>query len=158
MNQQAEQSIIEMLNGFQQTNQDYRLFLATLERKCSGLSDQAIIEAAERFGDGDVKDQSKKFPPAMPEFIEEVRRRQEYLELKARPRIAPPAYVPGPLAPFQVARQKAFNRYANRPVLLEEIGFDEFRRLSSMKQIPAGAVWVAALGIVYGPEPARKAA
>lgn len=132
--------------------------MATLERKCEGLSDQAIIEAAERYGDGDVKDQSKKFAPTVPEFIEEVRRRQEYIELKARPRIAPPKYVPGPLAPFEIARQKAFSTYSHLPMLLENISYDEWRRLSSTKQVPTGAIWVAALGIVYGPQPARKAA
>lgn len=158
MNRQAQSSITEMLNSFGQTTQNYEVFLVTLERLCAGLSDQAITEAADRFAAGDVKDQSKKFPPSGPEFIEEVRRRQEYLELKARPRIAPPKYVPGPLAPFEIARQKAFSSYGHLPMLLENISYDEWRRLSTTKQVPTGAIWVAALGIVYGPQPARKAA
>jgi len=158
MNQQAEQSIIEMWNGFKPTSQDYRLLLATLAKQCSGLSDQAVIDAADRYGAGDVKDQSKEFAPTVPQFLDEVRRRQEFIELKARPRIAPPKYVPGPLAPFEIARQKAFTTYSHLPVLLENISYDEWRRLSTTKQVPTGAIWVAALGIVYGPQAARKAA
>jgi len=126
--------------------------LLTLDRLCAGLSDQAIIETADRFASGDVKDQSKKFPPTGPEFIEEVRRRQEYLDLKARPRLAPPTYTRGPLAPFEIGRQRALARHSNRPVLMENIQLDEFRRLCAAKQLPLDALYACTLGIVYGPE------
>lgn len=158
MNQQAEDSITGMLNCFPQTNQNYELLLASLDKLCAGMADQAIIEASERFAAGDVSDQSKKFAPSAPEFVEEVRRRQEYLELKARPRISSPAYTRGPLAPFEIKRQKALNTYSHLPVLLEGIGYDDWRRLSHQKQVPVGAIWVAALGIVYGPESKHQSA
>lgn len=152
MNHQAQLSITEMMNCFPQTNQNYEVLLGTLDRLCAGLSDQAIIEAAERFASGDVKDQSKKFAPSAPEFVEEARRRQEFLDIKARPRIAPPAYTRGPLAPFEIARQKALAKHSHRPVLLENIGLDEFKRLCAAKQLPLGSVFAVSLGIVYGPE------
>lgn len=152
MNQQAENEITAMLNSFPQTSQNYVLLLATLEQRLVGVSDQAIIEAAQRFMDGEVTDQSKKFAPSLPEFIEEVKRRQEYHELLARPRIPPPVYRPGPLAPFEVARQKALAANSHRPVLFEDISNEQWRKLSRERQIPEGSVWVAALGLVYGPE------
>ena len=124
----------------------------TLDRLCAGLSDQAIIETADRYASGDVPEQSKKYPPTGPEFIEEARRRQEFLDIKARPRIAASTYTRGPLAPFEIARQKALAKHSHRPVLLENIGLDEFRRLCATKQIPLGSIFATALGIVYGPE------
>lgn len=130
----------------------------TLERLCASVTDQAIIETADRFASGDVPGQSKKYPPTGPEFVEEARRRQDYLEMLARPRLPGPTYTRGPMAPFEIKRQKALNEYAHRPVLMENIGYDEWRRLSGMKQVPVGAIWVACLGIVYGPEPAKRAA
>lgn len=124
----------------------------TLDRLCAGLSDLAIIETADRYASGDVPEQSKKYPPTGPEFIEEARRRQEFLDLRARPRIAPPVYSRGSLAPFEVARQKALARHSHRPVLMENIGLDEFKRLCASKQIPLGSIFATTLGIVYGPE------
>lgn len=158
MNQQAEDAITGMLNCFPQTSQNYELLLESLGRLCAGATDQAIISAAERFASGDVKDQSKKFAPSAPEFVEEVRRRQEYIDLQARPRIPAPVYRPGPLAPFEIVRQKALAKHSHRPVLFEGINLDVFRKMSRDKQIPLGSVWVASLGIVYGPEPKHRAA
>lgn len=154
MSPQAEQSIIAMMNCFPQTNQDYRLLLASLDRLCAGLTDQAIIEAAERYAAGDVKDQSKRFAPSGPEFVEEARRRQEMVDLRNRPRIAAPkAYRPGTLAPFELSQQRKWERHGHLPILAEDINFDQWKRLSAERQFPVGAVWVASLGVVFGPEP-----
>jgi len=143
-----------MLNCFPQTNQNYEVLLLTLDKLCAGLSDRAIIEAAERFASGDVKDQSKKFAPAAPELVEEARRRQDYIDLLSKPRIAPPElYRRGPLSPSEMTRQKALSDNAHLPVLLEDISFETWKRLSKDRQIPTGAKWVACLGIVYGPKP-----
>lgn len=151
MNQQAEDSIAQMLNCFPQTSQNYELLFATLDKLLAGQTDQAIIEAAERFASGDVKEQSKKFAPSAPEFVEEVRRRQEYIDIRNRPRLPAPEYRPGPLAPFQIKRQKELAENAHLPVLVEDASLDVFRRLSLTKQIPVGAKWVACLGTIYGP-------
>lgn len=158
MNQQAEDSITAMLNCFPQTAQNYELLLETLDRLLAGLSDQAIIEAANRYAAGDVQGQSKTFAPSGPEFVEEARRRQEYLSLKARPRIEGPKYRPGPLAPFEIAKHKALEANAHLPVLLEDVNYDRWRALSIAKQVPVGAKWVACLGIVYGPPLAQSRA
>lgn len=163
MNQQAEQSIIEMMNCFPQTSQDYRLLLGSLAKLCAGLTDQAIIEAAERFAAGDVQDQSPKFAPSAPEFVAEARRRQEFIDIRSRPRLPSSSveYRPGPLPPFMVQRQRALSENADRPVILEDASFEDFKRMSRAGELPVGASWVASLGIIFGPRSAghsRKAA
>jgi hypothetical protein len=153
MNKQASDAITEMLNGFPQTNQDYSALLPMLARLCSGLSDEALISAADRFAAGDVKDQSKKFAPSAPEFVEEARRRDELLKVLARPRLPPPTYQRGPLAPYQIATQKKWAENAHLPVLFTDIDFNKWKALSAAKDVPAGAKWVASLGVVFGPAP-----
>lgn len=129
-----------------------------MDKQCAGLADQAVIKAAERFAAGDVKDQSMKFAPSGPEFIAEVRRVDEMLTLLARPRLPAPKYVPGPLPPYMIARQKALAANSHLPVLFENVGFDDWKKLSQNRQIPGGAKWVASLCTVYGPAPKSKAA
>lgn len=52
-----------------------------------GISAQAICEAAGRFVSGDVKDQSLRFAPSVPEFVREARNRQAAMDAAARPKI-----------------------------------------------------------------------
>lgn len=153
MNQAAEDAITAMLNCFPQTSQNYDLLFETLGRLCESQTDQAIIRAAECFAAGDVPEQSMKFAPSGPEFVAEARKQQEYLEIKARPRLPAPTYRPGPLAPFQIRQQRILAENSHLPVLFEDVSFDVWKKLSAGKQIPAGAKWCAALGIVYGPAP-----
>jgi hypothetical protein len=157
MNNRASDAVTAMLNCFPQTAQDYDLWLETLERLCAGLTDQAVIEAAQRFAAGDVAEQSMKFSPSTAEFVHEARRRQELIDIKARPRLPPPQYFPGPLAPFQVRQQKRLAENSHLPVISENATFEEFRRMSAAKQIPVGARFVASLGIIYGPPPSPLA-
>lgn len=128
--------------------------MQTLARLCAGLSDEAIIDAAERFAAGDVKGQSKKFAPSGPEFVEEARRRDELLKVMARPRLPPPKeYKPGPLAPFQIETQRKWAENKHLPVLFEDVSFEKWKALSAARDIPPGSKWVAALGVVFGPAP-----
>lgn len=157
MNQQAKDAITWMLNEFPNTNQDYQVRLLTLDKLLEGLSDYAIIEAAQRFAAGDVPGQSKTFAPTGPDFVAETRTRQEYIDLKAKPRLPAPKYFPGPLAPFQVRQQKRFAENSHLPLLFEGISFDQFRKMSAAKEIPVGAKWTSA-GIIYGPDPKQKPA
>jgi hypothetical protein len=60
------------------------------------------------------------------------------------------------MPPFMVTRQRLLNENAHLPVLFEDVGYDQFRKLSSSKQIPIGAKWVAALGIIYGPPSVQR--
>ena len=159
MNKQASDAITDMLNLFPQTAQDYQSFLATLAKLCAGLTDQAVIEAADRFGAGLVPEQSMKFAPSGPEFVAEATRRQEIIDLYAKPRLpAPPAYRPGPLAPYQVTANRLRAENAHLPVLFEDVSYERWRQLSASKQIPVGAKWVAGLATVYGPEPKAEQA
>ncbi|TGW04916.1 hypothetical protein EN788_50215 [Mesorhizobium sp. M2D.F.Ca.ET.145.01.1.1] len=124
--------------------------MATFEMATSGLSSQAVIEAAQRFTMGDVQGQSKTFAPSVAEFVTEARQRQEYINIKARPALPPPRYFPGQLAPFQVRQQKRLAENAHLPILYENKTYDEWRRLSMEKKLPTGATWCS-LGIIYGP-------
>lgn len=151
MDQKAFLAITAMLNSFPQNAGNPDLTMKTYEAVLADATSQAVVEAALRFTSGDVKDQSKKFAPSVAEFVEEVRRRQEYIDVRNRPRLPAPTYTPGPLAPFQVKRQKALAENAHLPVLVEDCTFDQFRHLSLTKQIPVGAKWVACLGTIYGP-------
>jgi hypothetical protein len=126
--------------------------MRTYEAALEGVSGQAIIDAAARFTKGEVAGQSRTFCPSLAEFVPEAKTRQELLNLASRPRIPAPTFHRGPLAPFQVAQQKAFAENSHLPVLFEDINFDQWKRMSKDQQVPPGSKWVAALGIVYGPE------
>lgn len=131
--------------------------MGTYEQVLQGLSPQSVTEAAQRFTMGDVTGQSKTFAPSIAEFVTEARTRQEYIDLKAKPRLPAPKYFPGPLAPFQVRQQKRFAENSHLPLLFEDISFDQFRKMSAGKEIPVGAKWTSA-GIIYGPELKQTAA
>ena len=153
MEQKAYLAMAAMLNAFPQGSSNPDLTMKTYEAVLRDASSESIARAAGRFCAGNVKDQNLKFAPSVAEFSQEVQRCTEYLELQARPRLPPPPkYTPGPLAPFQIATEKARAAHAHLPILFEDISFDQFRKMSAMRQIPTGATWVAALGIIYGPE------
>ena len=122
--------------------------MGTYEAVLQGISPQAVTEAAQRFTMGDVPGQSKTFAPSIAEFVAEARQRQEYIDLKARPRLPAPRYFPGPLAPFQVRQEKRRAENADRPVIEANVPLDRFIALSRAKQLPVGAIWVATMGIL----------
>lgn len=128
----------------------------TYEAVLRDASSPAVVEAAQRFTTGKVQGQSKTFAPSVAEFVAEVERRRELIDIKAKPRLPAPKYFPGPLAPFQIRQQKRLVENAHRPVLFENVNFDQWRKLSANREVPTGAIWVASLGIVYGPEPTAK--
>jgi hypothetical protein len=138
-------------------NSNPDLMVDTFEMAMSGLSSQAVIEAARRFIMGDVPKQSKTFAPSVAEFVAEVRNQQEIIEIRKTPRLPAPRYFPGPLAPFQVRQQKRLAENSHLPILFENISYDQFRKMSAAKEIPVGASWCS-LGIVYGPEPKKQVA
>lgn len=125
------------------------MLLESISRLCQGLSEQAIIEASQRFASGDVKDQSKRFAPSVPEFVEEARRRQEFLDLASRPKQEYISYTPGPLAPFEISREKARQRVSGLKLIVENVTFADWQRMSAMRQVPVGARWVASLCAIY---------
>jgi hypothetical protein len=152
MNDAAMLEIARMRNSFAQTGDNADLTRDTYKLALQDLSSQSVIEAAQRFTMGDVEGQSKTFAPSIAEFVTEARKRQEYIDLKAKPRLPAPRYFPGPLAPFQVRQQKRLSENSHLPVLFENINSDQWRKMSAAKEIPVGAKWCASLGIVYGPE------
>ena len=133
--------------------------MTAYELAVKDLSPQAIIEASQRFIAGTVEGQSMDFAPAPPRFAQEARSRQELIEATARKARSLPApfYTPGPLAPFQVRQQKRLSENSHLPVLFEGVNSDQWRKLSMERKVPAGAIWVASLGIVYGPAPVKAA-
>lgn len=145
-------AISSMITGFPQSAANAKVLLLTYEQALTAVGSQAICEAAARFRDGDVPDQSKDFAPSVARFVDEARKRQEIIELLARPRIAARGYVQaGRLAPFEIAREKALTKFQDCPILHENIGHIEFMAMSKARQIPVGGGWCAQTMIVYGP-------
>lgn len=134
------------------------MLLRTYRAVLADSTSQSIIDAAQRFTTGKVQGQSKTFAPSVAEFVAEVERRQEIIDIQAKPRLPAPRYFPGPLAPFQVRQQKRLAENANRKVLFEGINFDQWKKLSANREVPTGAIWIASLGVVYGPEPKQAQA
>jgi hypothetical protein len=155
MDQRAYLAIATLLNSFPQGTADPDLTMGTYEAVLQDLSPQAVTEAAQRFTMGDVPGQSKTFAPSIAEFVAEARQRQEYIDIKARPRLPAPRYFPGPLAPFQVRQEKRRAEYAGRPVIEANAPLDRFIAMSRAKQLPTDAIWVACMGIL-GPAPKQK--
>lgn len=80
-----------MLNAFpQQASADIRGLLLTYDEDTTGIQDQAIIEAAQRFRRGLVASQSKTFAPSVAEFVQEARRVVELLPYRGRAQLSPP--------------------------------------------------------------------
>lgn len=128
------------------------------ELAVAGLSSQAITEAAQRFIGGVVEGQSMDFAPAAPRFAQEARNRQGYIDLKAKPRLPAPTFYHHTGSPFHIRQERTRAKYAHLPVLHDNISFDQWRKLSSAREVPVGAIWVAALATVYGPVSAKTAA
>jgi hypothetical protein len=154
VDQRAYMAIVTMLNAFPASNSNPDLLMGTYESVLAGMSSQAVIEAAQRYTMGDVQGQSKTFAPSVAEFVQEARQRQEYIDIKDKPRLPAPNYISrGPLAPFEIKRQQRLSQYGHLPVLATDVSYDQFRKLSAAREIPAGAVWVPILATVFGPEP-----
>lgn len=113
----------------------------------------AITETAQRFRRNEIPDQSTTFAPSVAEFVSAARRQEELIAIRSRPRLQAPTHWSGPLAPFQVTQQRLLAENEHLPVLFEDVSYDRWRKLSADRQVPVGAKWVAALGIVYGPAP-----
>lgn len=99
MEQKAYSAIAAMFNSFPSQNEDTELRLKTMAAVLDGISSQAVCEAAKRFVSGEVKDQSMRFAPSVPEFVAEARRRQEFIDLRATPRIEAPNTDNRPYSP-----------------------------------------------------------
>lgn len=129
--------------------------MGTYEQVLQGLSPQAVTEAAQRFTMGEVQGQSKTFAPSIAEFVQEAKRRQEYIDIKAKPRLPAPTAYTG--TPWHVRQEKARTKYRDCPVIKENVSYDEWRGLSQRREVPVGSAWVASLATVYGPPAAEIA-
>jgi hypothetical protein len=90
MNQTAYQGITKMLNAFPQSAADLRGLLLTYDEDTTGIRDDAIIEAAQRFRRGDVSGQNRTFAPSIAEFCSEARRIAEMIPYRDRPALPAP--------------------------------------------------------------------
>lgn len=151
MDPRLKQSIMVMLNGFPQTNQDYQIFLATLAKLCDGVAPEAVTGACRRFSDGLVEGQSLDYAPSTARFMDEVRRLDAIEQAKRKPRLGYAGYQRGKLAPFEIAIEKAAADMAaqGRALLDDNATLDEFKSKARSGQIPFGSTW--RLGKIYGP-------
>lgn len=124
---------------------------ATYKLVLQGLSSQAVIEAAQRFVMGDVQGQSKTFAPSIAEFVAEARQRQEYIDIKALPRLPPPSFYHHTGSPFYVRQEKIRTKYRECAILAENIGLDEYRKRCMANEFAEGHAWIAAVATVFGP-------
>jgi hypothetical protein len=156
MDQQAFKELTRMLESFPQTSGNPDLTVSAYELAVQGLSSQAIIEACQRFISGFVEGQSMDFAPAAPRFAQEARRRQEYIDLKARPRLPAPQHYTG--TPWHIRQEKARTKFRECPIIKENVSYDEFRKMSAAREVPVGGAWVASLATVFGPPAGEIAA
>lgn len=156
MEQKAYLAVVGMLNSFPQGTGNPDLTMGTYEAVLSTMSSQAVIEAAQRFVMGDVEGQSKTFAPSIAEFVTEARKRQEYIDLKNKPRI--PVYRHHTGAPFYIRQEKVRTKYQDCAILAENIGLAEYQ--ARIREFPPGHALVCAVATVFGPpalEIAKKA-
>ena len=149
MDQRAYLEMTRMLENFPLTNGNPDLIMSGYELAINGLSAQAIIEAAQRFIGGLVEGQSLDFSPTAPRFAQEARRRQEYIDIKAKPGLQAPNFYHHTGSPFHIRQQKTRTKYQECEILAENVGLDEYRR--RVKEFPEGHAWIAALATVFGP-------
>lgn len=154
MNQAAHIEMAKMLNGFPQSRStNIEALLLTYEEDLTGISDQAIIETAQRYRRNEIPNQSKEFAPSIAGFVDAAKRQEEIIEIRNRPRLAAPFDGGNGRSPFERNQARARAANAHLPVLFTGVSYDEWRRLSREKQVPVGGKWVACLATVYGPEP-----
>ncbi len=117
--------------------------MGTFESVLQGLSPQAITDAASRFTKGDVRGQSMTFAPSIAEFVAEARKRQEYLELLARPKLAiPQRFIrdPTPDEKLRVGfKMKVLTESRNHPEGPDKVAQANERGLRDM--IELGQAW-----------------
>lgn len=130
--------------------------MKTYEAVLRDVSALAVIEAAQRYTAGLVPAQNLTFAPSVAEFASEARKQADVIAIRSQPRISPPSYRPGRLAPFQIAAEKAKAANAHRTVIQENATLEQFQAMSRAGQLPAGASWVACLATIYGPEPKQQ--
>ena len=153
VNQEAYAAMSKMINAFPQSAADVKALLLTYDEDLAGISDLAIIETAQRFRRNEVPGQHDKFAPSVAEFVTAARKQADVIAIRSQPRISPPSYRPGRLAPFQIAAERAKAANAHRPVIQENATLEQFQAMSRAGQLPVGASWVACLATIYGPEP-----
>lgn len=117
MDQRSHQALTLMLETFHSTGMDRSLQRAKLlqfEEALTGVTDEAICEAARRFRNGEVPSQNRSFSPTTAEFVPVARGIQEVLDIKSG-RILPKPVgkhtLPGGLRPMrtqgEIVRHKA---------------------------------------------------
>ena len=104
MNQAAYQEMTKMLTGFPQSQADIMALLLTYDEDLTGISDQAIVETAQRYRRGDIPDQNKTFAPSIAEFVTSSRRQEEIVAIRSRPRLQAPPVRPLPASPPEQRR------------------------------------------------------
>lgn len=153
MNRQAHTAIALMLDSFGQSQADRKGLLLTFEAGLRDVTDEAICETAHRYVSGKADSQNLSFAPSVAQFCSFARSVMEAQELRARPRLPHQRYQSGTLAPFEITYQRKLAENSHLPVIKSDVSFDEWRRMSAAREIPVGARWIAATGIVYGPKP-----
>lgn len=158
MTQQTLIAIGTLLNAFPASAGDVDVLVRSFEAATADVPPAAVCEAAKRYMEGRVDGQNTRFAPSVAEFAMEARRLAELRQAISRPRLPSSTYLRSGPAPFQVKAERLRTKYADWTVIRKGVSFDEWRTLCASKQIPAGAMWIAALdGSVMVPPNQQKA-
>lgn len=140
-----------MLNSFPQSAGDVELTFATYRAALDDFSEEAITKTCGRFVGGIVGGVNKAFAPSLAQFCEEAREVTETIRIMNQPRVAPPAVGRRPDLMAKAERQRAAHQ--NRRILAENVNHEMYLKMVKRRELAPGTRWVAALGIIYGPEP-----
>lgn len=64
--------------------------LLSYDEDLTGLSDQAIVETAQRYRSGTIPEQSETFAPSIAQFRATAIRQMDYIAIRDRPRLPVP--------------------------------------------------------------------
>lgn len=80
-----------MLNAFPQVQTaDKRALLLSYDEDLRGISDQAIVETAQRYRSGGIPDQNDTFAPSIAQFRSAAIRQMDIIAVRDRPRLPAP--------------------------------------------------------------------
>lgn len=154
LDQSSLQALIAMNNAFTLGGEDATLRMHTLDQFLyrENISREAICEAAQRFCSGEVKGQSTRKAPTVPEFVQEAKRiHREVLPYRNRQALPAPEYEPVKgQSPHEVFHGKLAVDYQNYELVDTKVSLDEWNYRNYCKKYPVGTRWQ--VGRVYVPK------
>lgn len=152
-------AIATTYNSFADNFEDKEMRLRTLEKLLVGVSSEAVCEAAQRFCSGEVKGQSTRKAPTVPEFVQEAKRIQRdvlpYRNRRSELPAPEPTRTKGS-SPYEIGIAKMERDFEGYTLLKKNIALHVFNERARAGEYPPGTRWQA--GRVYVPDSVRTQA